>query len=70
MKILCLVCELWLVELFIKGGEVNYWCERCHQEAVIAKPVKLKSLFIDAPLRHVATVASQPETTLVKKSFA
>jgi hypothetical protein len=33
MKILCVVCELWLVELFIKGGEVSYWCERCHQEA-------------------------------------
>jgi|AntAceMinimDraft_12_1070368.scaffolds.fasta_scaffold10703_4 hypothetical protein len=34
MKILCLVCELWLVELFIKGGEVSYWCERCHQDAM------------------------------------
>jgi hypothetical protein len=33
MKRLCLVCELWLVELFIKGGEVSYWCERCHQNS-------------------------------------
>ena len=47
MKILRLVCELWLVELFIKGGEVSYWCERCHQDAVLAKPVKSKSLFIN-----------------------
>jgi len=55
MKILCLVCELWLVELFIKGGEVNYWCERCHQDAMseneqIAASAKQSSPMMDPRL--------------------
>ena len=67
MKILCAVCELWLVELTINGGEVSYWCERCHQEAVIAKPVKLKSLFINSPLRHVAVSSRVSQRQLLSK---
>lgn len=33
MKILCLVCELWLVELDVSGGMVSYWCMRCEHES-------------------------------------
>ena len=29
MKILCLFCELWLVEPHLVEGEVTYFCERC-----------------------------------------
>ena len=29
MKILCLFCELWLVEPVQIGGEVTYYCARC-----------------------------------------
>ena len=29
MKILCLFCELWLVEPLLIEGEVTYFCERC-----------------------------------------
>ena len=29
MKILCLLCELWLVEPEIVEGEVSYYCVRC-----------------------------------------
>ena len=36
MKIICLVCELWLVEVLTNAGEVSYWCERCAHDTVIA----------------------------------
>jgi hypothetical protein len=29
MKILCLFCELWLVEPLMEDGEVSYHCLRC-----------------------------------------
>lgn len=29
MKTLCPVCELWLVDLNMVGGEGNFWCLRC-----------------------------------------
>lgn len=34
MKVLCVVCELWLVQPVAEGGVVSYWCERCHSENV------------------------------------
>jgi hypothetical protein len=33
MKILCVVCELWLVEPIAEGGQISYWCERCNQQS-------------------------------------
>ena len=36
MKIICVVCELWLVEVFTNAGEVSYWCERCAHDTEIA----------------------------------
>lgn len=36
MKIICVVCELWLVEVLSIGGEVSYWCERCAHDTKIA----------------------------------
>ena len=36
MKIICVVCELWLVEVCAKSGEVSYWCERCAHDTKIA----------------------------------
>lgn len=32
MKILCLICNLWLVEPNSDIGLVFYWCERCAQQ--------------------------------------
>jgi len=29
MKILCVICELWLVEPLLEDGEVTYFCLRC-----------------------------------------
>ncbi len=29
MKMICLVCELWLVEAEMNEGEFAYFCERC-----------------------------------------
>lgn len=48
MKILCVVGELWLVELTVNGGEVSYWCERCHQDAIKALAAKSNPLFVSA----------------------
>lgn len=31
MKILCVICELWLVEPILFEGEVSYFCVRCHE---------------------------------------
>lgn len=30
MKLLCIVCELWLVEPVVEDGLVTYYCLRCH----------------------------------------
>jgi hypothetical protein len=29
MKVICIVCELWLVEPVVRDGEVSYFCLRC-----------------------------------------
>lgn len=36
MKIICVVCGLWLVEVFTNAGEVSYWCERCAHDTKTA----------------------------------
>jgi hypothetical protein len=67
MKRLCLVCELWLVELSIKGGEVNYWCERCHQEAVRAKTMESKSLVSNGSHALLQSLRESGEKLMSKK---
>ncbi len=37
MRIICPVCEIWLVDVYMVGGEGNYWCLRC--ESSISKAV-------------------------------
>jgi hypothetical protein len=26
MRIICPVCEIWLVDVYLSGGEGNFWC--------------------------------------------
>jgi hypothetical protein len=38
MKIICPVCELFLVVLEIEGGVVSYFCARCESKKLDAVP--------------------------------
>lgn len=31
MNAICLICELWLVEPLVLGGDISYWCAKCAQ---------------------------------------
>lgn len=29
MRIICPVCKIWLVDVYMVGGEGTFWCLRC-----------------------------------------
>lgn len=57
MRVLCLICNLWLVEPHSDKGLVFYWCERCAQQNT---PERLESQSKNAPKFQEVSLA--PDT--------
>lgn len=41
MKVICPVCEVWLVEPSVDGGVVSFWCNGCYSRRpcdTVSKP--------------------------------